>query len=1057
MAITFEELKKNSETQNKQEPVTFESLQPQEIKEEPKIQPITFESIKKKKEENEIGVGENIYRTAIGALRDLAQGTVDFSDWIESPVDLITPDKYKGGVVKTEEDGYQFLYGDEFKEAKTRMQSQGLKVIDLPKVKQPTYFGGEFVRDVTGFVIPFSKLKMITPVSKVGKGTEIVARGALAEQMAFSPYEQRLSNLVEQYPSLANPVTKYLKADPNDTESEARFKMALEGVGLGTAIESIVWATKLIKPGLSRIFKTEKPEPKTKTGEPFTIKDQPDSAKEKTISERLQAIAEPLEDVNITSVEAAPGLLGRKWQTMASKVIDFTSAKFPSYKPLKDLPNQDKYLTLRGLTTGKLEAVKDLSKNVFETFENLKLDEKISVKNFLTKEGTESAIKNVDVLKKAKELRLAIDTVGKSLVDAGILSKEVIKQGEGSYLPRLYLKYFGKNSNMGYTKQRKELPQDTKDFLGEIQDVSLLGSKAIEAPMSDIVRHGFFKKIAEDSNWNLKAGLIKFQGKDVSPLWLKDESDRIAREIRDGLRPSKDNKIIKEMDKLIDDANLNISKADLSLYKKIPETKHYGTLRGSYIRKEIADDIIGAGDFASKEVGFAKSILGDGGLITKGTKLWKMSKVALNPPTQVRNAMSNVILLNLSGVRWRDMPNRLLNAWNDIGKNGVYSQIAKKYGVVNSTFSKQEMIEINKAYLKAKAKATGNAIDKAKYIAGSIGDAAGNAYQFIEILGKTAKIIDDMAKGIDEGTAALNAQKTLFDYSLVPPSVRYLRNAPVGMPFVTFYYKVLPNLLETAIRHPERYAPYIALPYAYHSLLADYKGVTNEDFEKLKKTLPEYLRDGGKALAMPVKDNQGRWQFLDFSYFLPWSAFTGIVKSAADLNVQKFFSNSGLLGSPLPQLITAILGNKDPFTQREIVNRFDPPEKKVANTMMYLWRMSMPTWLTDIGFAGKLKEVLDKDVNRYGDVKITMTQALTRLVGINIYPIDPQKSRVQNIKLMKNEITGIKSRRTISLKDRNLTTEERKKINNKYIKMIKERTQQIKEYIKESKVPERLK
>jgi hypothetical protein len=49
MAITFEELKKNSETQNKQEPVTFESLQPQEIKEEPKIQPITFESIKKKK------------------------------------------------------------------------------------------------------------------------------------------------------------------------------------------------------------------------------------------------------------------------------------------------------------------------------------------------------------------------------------------------------------------------------------------------------------------------------------------------------------------------------------------------------------------------------------------------------------------------------------------------------------------------------------------------------------------------------------------------------------------------------------------------------------------------------------------------------------------------------------------------------------------------------------------------------------------------------------------------------------------------------------------------
>jgi hypothetical protein len=1050
MAITFEELKKNSETQNKQEPVTFESLQPQEIKEEPKIQPITFESIKKEKEENEIGVGENIYRTAIGALRDVAQGTVDFSSWVESGL----PTSIQAGLVKTDEDGYQVLYGDEYVEAKERLKSQGIKSINLPKIEEPTYFGGSFVRDVTGFIIPFSRLKMITPLSKIGKGAEIVARGAVAERLAFSPFEQRLSNLIESNPKLSNPVTKYLKADPEDTESEATFKMALEGVITGGAIEGIISLAKTVKP---LFLSKNKPEPKTKTGEPFTIKDQPDSAKEKTISENLQAIAEPLEDVNITSLEAAPGLLGRKWQTMAGKVIDFTSAKFPSYKPLKDLPNQDKYLTLRGLTTGKLEAVKDLSKNVFETFENLKLDEKISVKNFLTKEGTESAIKNVDVLKKAKELRSAIDTVGKSLADAGILSKEVIKQGEGSYLPRLYLKYFGKNSNMGYTKQRKELPQDTKDFLGEIQDVSLLGSRAIEAPMSDIVRHGFFKKIAEDSNWNLKAGLIKFQGKDVSPLWLKDESDRIAREIRDGLRPSKDNKIIKEMDKLIDDANLNISKADLSLYKKIPETKHYGTLRGSYIRKEIADDIIGAGDFASKETSFAKSVLGDGGLLTKGTKLWKMSKVALNPPTQVRNAMSNVILLNLSGVKWKNLPNRLLTAWKDIGKNGVYSQIAKKYGVVNSTFSKQEMIEINKAYLKAKAKATGNAIDKAKYIAGSIGDAAGNAYQFIEILGKTAKIIDDMAKGIDEGTAALNAQKTLFDYSLVPPSVRYLRNAPLGMPFVTFYYKVLPNLLETAIRHPERYAPYIALPYAYHSLLAAYKGVTNEDFDSLKKALPEYLRDGGKALAMPVKDNQGRWQFLDFSYFLPWSAFTGIVKSAADGNVQKFFSNFGLFGAPAAQLVTAALVGKDPFTQREIVNRFDPPAKKIADTMMYIYRMAMPTWLTDIGFAGKLKEVLDKDVNRYGDPKITMTQAMTRLIGVNIYPIDPQKSRATNIKLMKNEITGIKSRRSQVLKDKNLSSEDRKNNMNKYNEMIKERIKQVKEYIKESRIPERLK
>ncbi len=1000
--------------------------------------------------EEDIGVGENIYRTAVGALRDVAQGTIDFSEWVESKL----PTSIQAGLVKTDEDGYQVLYGDEFVEAKERLKSQGIKSIEIPKVEEPTYFGGSFVRDLTGFVVPFSRLKMITPVSKIGKGAEIVARGAVAEQLAFSPYEQRLSNLIESNPKLSNPVTEYLKADPKDTESEARFKMALEGTITGGAIEGVVALAKTVKP----IFLSKnKIEPKTKTGEPIKPKEQPFVDKDKTISENLQTIAKPIEDIVIPSVEAAPGLLGKKWQTVADKIIDFTSSKFPNYKPLKRLPNQNKYFTQRGLTTGKLEQVRNLSKNVFETFSKLKPDENIAVKNFLTKEGTESAIKNVDVLKKAKELRSAIDTVGKSLTDSGILSKEIIKKNEGSYLPRLYLKYFGKNSNMGYTKQRKDLTKDTKDFLGEIQDVAILGSKAIEDPMSDVVRYGFFQKIAEDPNWTLKTGLINFQGKNVSPLWLKEESDRIAKEIRDGLRPSKDTKIIKEMDKLIDKANLNISKADLSLYKKLPESKHYGTLRGSYVRKEIVDDIANAGEFVSKDSNWAKSILGDAGLVTKGTKLWKMSKVALNPPTQMRNAISNMILLNLSGVRWRDLPKRLFQAWDDLRKDGVYTQIAKKYGVVNSTFTKQEMIEINKSYLKAKAKSTGNVIDQLKYIAGSIGDFASRAYQGMEILGKTAKIIDEMSKGVDEGTAALTAQKTLFDYSLVPPSVRYLRNAPVGMPFVTYYYKVLPNLLETAIRHPERYAPYVALPLAYHAILAKYNGVTNEDFEKLKNTLPEFLKDRGNALAMPVKDNQGRWQFLDFSYFLPYAMFVGTIKDAADLKVQKFLSSTGIFGAPLPQLVAALATNIDPFTQREIVNEFDPPAKKVADSMAYLWRMTMPTWLTDIGFAGKLKEVLDKDVNRYGDPKITMTQALTRLVGVNIYPIDPQKSRMQNIKLMRNEITGIKSRRTRVLKDKNLSSEDKKKISDKYIKMIKERRKQLIEYSKESKIPEKLK
>lgn len=1038
MAVTFEEAKK-------QKPITFESL-----KKKQKLQPVTFESIKKEKDEEQIGVGQNIYRTAIGALRDVAQGVVDFSDWIDSPLELIAPGKFKGGLVKTEEDGYQFLYGDEYKEAKESLEAQDVKAIDLPKVSEPTYPGGSFVRDFAGFLIPFSKLKLVTPVSKLGRGTEIAARGVLAEQLAFSPYEERISNLVQQYPSLQNPVTEYLQANPEDTESEARLKMAMEGVLTGSVIESFM---PVFKGAKNILFGKKQPAPVTKTGETINIKDQPKANKEKTLSESLAEITKPIDDIAVQQALPEQGIVGA-YRNAADRVLDFMGDKFfPKYKPFKDLPEQERLLLLRGQTAGKLEQVKTLSNKVFKTFSELDPDENLAVKRFLTKEGKESAIKNADTLKKAKELRAGIDNIGKSLVDSGILTQKQFDKYKGSYLPRQYWKYFGKGTRMGYTMQRKELDQNAKDFLGEIQDVSLLGSKAIEDPMSDIVRHGFFKKIAEDPNWTLKTGLIKFQGKNVSPIWLKEESERIAKEIRDNKRPRKDEKLVKEMEKLIDEANLNINKADLSLYQKIPETKYYGTLRGSYVRKEIADDITLGGEMANPKNNLAKQILGDDGIMTKGTKLWKMSKVALNPPTQVRNFMSNMILLNLSGIKFGNMRNRLVHALKDMSENGVYTQIAKKYGVVNSTFSKQEMIEINKAYLKMKAKRTGNFIDQLKYAGGVIGDFASNTYQKMEIIGKTMKIIDDMSKGVDEATAALNAQKTLFDYSLVPPSIRYLRNSPIGMPFITYYYKVLPNLIRTAIRNPERYIPYVAVPYALHSYIADYKGVTEEDFEKLQKALPEYLRDRGSAMAMPVKDNQGRWQFFDFSYFLPYSMFTGLVKDLKDVNIQKFFSDAGIFGAPLSQLIAAALNNKDPFTQREIVNKFDPPEKKTADLMNYLWTMSMPTWLTEIGFGGKIMEVINKDVNRYGDPKITLSQAMKRLVGINVYPIEPQRSRMENIKLMKREITGIKSRRTRVLKDRNLSKEDRKIQNEKYLKILRDRIKQLQEYIKESNIP----
>lgn len=64
-----------------------------------------------------------------------------------------------------------------------------------------------------------------------------VAKAALAGAVAFDPYEERLSNLIQGTP-LANPISQWLAAKPEDTAAEGRMKNALESVGLDVAIIS---------------------------------------------------------------------------------------------------------------------------------------------------------------------------------------------------------------------------------------------------------------------------------------------------------------------------------------------------------------------------------------------------------------------------------------------------------------------------------------------------------------------------------------------------------------------------------------------------------------------------------------------------------------------------------------------------------------------------------------------------------------------------------------------------------------------------------------------------
>lgn len=72
-------------------------------------------------------------------------------------------------------------------------------------------------------------------------------KSALGDFAVFDENEERLSNIINEVPSLANPVTEFLSAKETDTKAEARLKLAIESAGLGVALDGLLSIIKASK------------------------------------------------------------------------------------------------------------------------------------------------------------------------------------------------------------------------------------------------------------------------------------------------------------------------------------------------------------------------------------------------------------------------------------------------------------------------------------------------------------------------------------------------------------------------------------------------------------------------------------------------------------------------------------------------------------------------------------------------------------------------------------------------------------------------------------------
>lgn len=110
---------------------------------------------------------------------------------------------------------------------------------EIPTIKlldDPQSNTGKLLQTALTFVAGFLGAGKVAPIkatTKAGKfGTDML-KGAISDMAVFDGQEERLSNLIQSFPELKNPITNFLQAKETDNELEGKLKNAFEGAGLG--------------------------------------------------------------------------------------------------------------------------------------------------------------------------------------------------------------------------------------------------------------------------------------------------------------------------------------------------------------------------------------------------------------------------------------------------------------------------------------------------------------------------------------------------------------------------------------------------------------------------------------------------------------------------------------------------------------------------------------------------------------------------------------------------------------------------------------------------------
>ena len=569
----------------------------------------------------------------------------------------------------------------------------------------------------------------------------------------------------------------------------------------------------------------------------------------------------------------------------------------------------------------------------------------------------------------------------------------------------------------------------------------------------------------------------------------KNEALNKSLEVADRLRSDIDNSIDVTLTEAFEHAKSqgttsSTTKADFlkDHYSQMPNTARYGQLRKMWVRKEISDDL---NDLTNPyEVAGKKGIdkwFARGGTLERLNTYWKQSMTTLNPAFWPRAFLGNFYLLDTTrstnkATLMKDLFDEVSGHLNN--QDSYWWNMATKYGQFGSTMGAVELNNMQQEFgsklLAAKRakelRGQGSKLDEALHfldermmVMGSMmNNATQSTFSMMEGMFKTVAFKDyvrtwEKQNGIDHKTldsvqmdvlfsnAAKDASDAIFDYSQVHHTIKTLRRIPLGDPFITFTYKVIPATLKSAVTHPIKLAQYLALPSLLTMAAMSMNDWDDDDLKGFKRSMSDAQRQNAGTFLMPFKDSLGRVQTISLDPVLGYSIVTNTSRhiyqkfvddsgespvSTTALALHEASQDLGVLGGPVPKIISAFLTGKDGFTGKDIMNKGESASNQIFDMMKYMGNMVAPNFLSGHGFAGKMIDALGIDakgpaMTKQGEQKVTPGQAASSLTGFGATPILP-KTGLENRKIkFEMELKDISSLRNKIATDRNIPSENR--------------------------------